>query len=117
MLRNLIEGGFTGSLYAVNRHAEGEEFDGVPVHAALAGIADPVDLAVVAVPAGEVPAVVAGGAHGVQGLVRSYRRVRRDRGRGPGPASTSWSARPARPGCGCSGRTPSAWSPPTRRSG
>ena len=70
VLRNLIEGGFSGSLYAVNRHAAGEEFDGVPVSAALADIAGPVDLAVVAVPAEEVPAVVAEcGAHGVQGLV------------------------------------------------
>jgi len=70
VLRNLLEGGFTGSLYAVNRHAGGEQFDGVPVHAALAGVSGQVDLAVVAVPAGEVPAVVAEcGAHGVQGLV------------------------------------------------
>jgi len=70
VLRNLREGGFNGRLYAVNRHAGGEEFDGVAVHADLAGISGQVDLAVVAVPAGEVPAVVAEcGAHGVQGLV------------------------------------------------
>ena len=70
VLRNLREGGFTGQLYAVNRHAGGEEFDGVPVHATLAGITEPVDLAVLAVPAEQVPAVVAEcGAHGVLGLV------------------------------------------------
>ncbi|WP_225447263.1 GNAT family N-acetyltransferase [Streptacidiphilus sp. PB12-B1b] len=70
VLRNLGRAGFTGALYAVNRRAAGSDFDGVPVYASIGDIAEPVDLAVVAVPADEVPAVVAAcGAHGVQGLV------------------------------------------------
>ncbi|MEZ0066813.1 acyl-CoA synthetase (NDP forming)/RimJ/RimL family protein N-acetyltransferase [Streptacidiphilus sp. MAP12-20] len=96
LLRNLVTGGFTGKLYAINR-AAGEaaaggqeaggqeaggqeaagrpgapltELDGVPVHARIGDVPDPVDLAVVAVPAEQVPGVVADcGAAGVRGLV------------------------------------------------
>lgn len=58
-------------LYAVNRNAApGTELDGVPVHRSILDIPGPVDLAVIAVPEGAVPAAVADcGAHGVQGLV------------------------------------------------
>ncbi|OIJ88001.1 bifunctional GNAT family N-acetyltransferase/acetate--CoA ligase family protein [Streptomyces colonosanans] len=72
VLGNLRDGGFTGRLYAVNRaFPEGRtELDGVPAHRFVHDIADPVDLAVVAVPAEHVPEVVAEcGEHGVQGLV------------------------------------------------
>ncbi|MFE0045652.1 bifunctional acetate--CoA ligase family protein/GNAT family N-acetyltransferase [Streptomyces albireticuli] len=74
VLRNLREGGFTGSLYAVNRaFPEGGSVldpEGVPAHRSILGIPGPVDLAVVAVPAEQVPSVVAEcGEHGVQGLV------------------------------------------------
>ncbi|WP_152629219.1 GNAT family N-acetyltransferase, partial [Streptacidiphilus jiangxiensis] len=75
LLRNLLAGGFTGPLYAINRAAadptaELGELDGVPVHASIADVAEPVDLAVVAVPAEQVPDVVADcGAAGVRGLV------------------------------------------------
>ncbi|MBL1100472.1 bifunctional acetate--CoA ligase family protein/GNAT family N-acetyltransferase [Streptomyces coffeae] len=74
VLRNLLDGGFTGSLYAVNRaFPEGGaplDPEGVPGHRALREIDGPVDLAIVAVPAGQVPSVVADcGEHGVQGLV------------------------------------------------
>ncbi|GGP41353.1 GNAT family N-acetyltransferase [Streptomyces abikoensis] len=74
VLRNIVAGGFTGRTYAVNRaFPEGPsrlEPEGVPAHRSVGGIAEPVDLAVVAVPAEEVPAVVADcGEHGVQGLV------------------------------------------------
>lgn len=74
VLRNLREGGFTGSLYAVNRafpeDASVLEPEGVPAHRSVLGIPGPVDLAVVAVPAEQVPSVVAEcGEHGVQGLV------------------------------------------------
>ncbi|MGW3497585.1 bifunctional acetate--CoA ligase family protein/GNAT family N-acetyltransferase [Streptomyces sp. NPDC001020] len=72
VLGNLREGGFTGRLYAVNgAFPEGQkELDGVPAHRSVRDIADPVDLAVVAVPAERVPEVVAEcGEHGVQGLV------------------------------------------------
>ncbi|MGW1173178.1 bifunctional acetate--CoA ligase family protein/GNAT family N-acetyltransferase [Kitasatospora sp. NPDC002543] len=58
-------------VYAVNRNAApGTELDGVPVHRSILDIPGPVDLAVIAVPEGAVPAAVAEcGAHGVQGLV------------------------------------------------
>ncbi|MEU1823707.1 GNAT family N-acetyltransferase [Streptomyces abikoensis] len=74
VLRNIVAGGFTGRTYAVNRAFPEEpsrlEPEGVPAHRSVGGIAEPVDLAVVAVPAEEVPAVVADcGEHGVQGLV------------------------------------------------
>ncbi|MEU9076421.1 GNAT family N-acetyltransferase [Kitasatospora sp. NPDC048538] len=58
-------------VYAVNRNAPpGTVLDGVPVHRSVLDIPGPVDLAVIAVPEGAVPAAVAEcGAHGVQGLV------------------------------------------------
>jgi acyl-CoA synthetase (NDP forming)/GNAT superfamily N-acetyltransferase len=72
VLDNLRDAGFTGRLYAVNA-ALGEqdkELDGVPAHRSVRDIAEPVDLAVVAVPAEHVPEVVTEcGEHGVQGLV------------------------------------------------
>ncbi|MDF9816121.1 bifunctional GNAT family N-acetyltransferase/acetate--CoA ligase family protein [Streptomyces sp. SPB162] len=72
LLRNLVAGGFTGRVHAVNRSfPEGEStLDGVRAHRTLAGIPEPVDLAVIAVPAEHVPAAVtACGENGVQGLV------------------------------------------------
>ncbi|MER7845603.1 GNAT family N-acetyltransferase [Kitasatospora sp. NPDC096077] len=59
------------TVYAVNRSAPpGTVLDGVPVHRSILDIPGPVDLAVIAVPEGAVPAAVAEcGAHGVQGLV------------------------------------------------
>ncbi|MFF3285569.1 GNAT family N-acetyltransferase [Streptomyces sp. NPDC003023] len=71
-LRNLLGAGFTGRVYAVNRaFPEGRgEIDGVPAVRTVADIEEPVDLAIVAVPAERVPDVVADcGEHGVQGLV------------------------------------------------
>ncbi|MET9538314.1 GNAT family N-acetyltransferase [Streptomyces sp. NPDC006553] len=74
VLRNLLGAGYTGRVYAVNAALAGSdgpaEFDGVPAHPSVAAIGEPVDLAIVAVPAERVPAVVADcGEHGVQGLV------------------------------------------------
>ncbi|MGW2935664.1 bifunctional acetate--CoA ligase family protein/GNAT family N-acetyltransferase [Streptomyces sp. NPDC001156] len=72
VLDNLSSGGYTGLLYAVNGALpEGQkELAGVPAHRSVRDIAEPVDLAVVAVPAEHVPEVVAEcGEHGVQGLV------------------------------------------------
>ena len=70
VLRNLTQSGFTGQVYAVNRRAAGSVLDGAAVYASLGDIDDQVDLAVIAVPAEQVPDVVAEcGAHGVQGLV------------------------------------------------
>ncbi|MFB7850572.1 GNAT family N-acetyltransferase [Streptomyces sp. NPDC056053] len=72
VLRNLLGAGFTGRTYAVNHaFAEGlETVDGVPAHRSIGEIEEPVDLAVVAVPADRVPEAVEDcGEHGVQGLV------------------------------------------------
>ncbi|MCT9090771.1 GNAT family N-acetyltransferase [Streptomyces sp. ASQP_92] len=72
VLRNLLDAGFTGRVHAVNtalgpgRH----EIEGVPAYAGLGAIGEPVDLAILAVPAERVPeAVTDCGEHGVQGLV------------------------------------------------
>ncbi|SDG31539.1 bifunctional acetate--CoA ligase family protein/GNAT family N-acetyltransferase [Klenkia brasiliensis] len=56
VLRNLLDAGFAGPIYPVNpavRHVAG-----VPAHASIEDIPDDVDLAVLAVPAAEVPGVV-----------------------------------------------------------
>ncbi|MFH8752503.1 GNAT family N-acetyltransferase [Streptomyces rimosus] len=74
VLRNLRDSGFTGRVYAVN-HAFPEggtrlDPEGVPGHRSVAEIPEPVDLAVLAVPAAQVPGVVRDcGEHGVRGLV------------------------------------------------
>ncbi|GAA2330234.1 GNAT family N-acetyltransferase [Streptomyces kunmingensis] len=74
VLDNLKDAGYTGRLYAVNKAfpADLTEIDGVPAHRCVRDI-DPahhVDLAVVAVPATDVPDVVAEcGARDVQGLI------------------------------------------------
>ncbi|MFG2645579.1 GNAT family N-acetyltransferase [Streptomyces sp. NPDC048370] len=72
VLRNLLEGGFTGRTYAVNRALPEETgtLDGVPAFRSVGDIGEPVDLAIVAVPAERVPEAVADcGEHGVRGLV------------------------------------------------
>ncbi|GHE06755.1 bifunctional acetate--CoA ligase family protein/GNAT family N-acetyltransferase [Streptomyces alanosinicus] len=72
VLGNIRGAGYGGRLHAVNAaFPEGlKEIDGVPAYRSVRDIEDPVDLAVVAVPADHVPAVVAEcGEHGVQGLV------------------------------------------------
>ncbi|MFJ9153616.1 GNAT family N-acetyltransferase [Streptomyces sp. NPDC102270] len=72
VLGNIRGYGFTGRLYAVNKAfpEDQKELDGIPAHRSVRDIDGPVDLAVVAVPAEQVPEVVAEcGAHGVQGLV------------------------------------------------
>ncbi|WP_055712346.1 bifunctional GNAT family N-acetyltransferase/acetate--CoA ligase family protein [Streptomyces torulosus] len=70
VLANLRDAGFAGRLYAVNKAVREKELDGVPAYPSVRDIEGPVDLAVVAVPAAQVPEVVAEcGEHGVQGLV------------------------------------------------
>ncbi|MEU8526053.1 GNAT family N-acetyltransferase, partial [Streptomyces sp. NPDC048629] len=73
VVRNLLEADFAGRVYAVNKALEeggGAELEGVPAFRSVREIGEPVDLAVVAVPAERVPEVVADcGEHGVQGLV------------------------------------------------
>ncbi|MBY8878699.1 bifunctional acetate--CoA ligase family protein/GNAT family N-acetyltransferase [Actinacidiphila acidipaludis] len=72
LLRNITAGGFTGRLYAVNHSFPdgGTDLDGVPGYRSVASIGEPVDLAVIAVPADRVPEAVADcGEAGVRGLV------------------------------------------------
>ncbi|MEE1940924.1 GNAT family N-acetyltransferase [Streptomyces sp. TRM 70361] len=72
VLASLRAAGFTGRVYAVNRAflPQTAEIGSVPAHRFVHEIPEPVDLAVVAVPAEEVPGVVAEcGARGVRGLV------------------------------------------------
>ncbi|MFI1204566.1 GNAT family N-acetyltransferase [Streptomyces sp. NPDC020883] len=73
-LRNVLDAGFTGRVHAVN-HAFPEDLrrlepEGVPAVRSLREIPDPVDLAVIAVPAAVVPDVVRDcGEHGVPGVL------------------------------------------------
>ncbi|AXG80702.1 bifunctional acetate--CoA ligase family protein/GNAT family N-acetyltransferase [Streptomyces paludis] len=72
VLRGLTGAGFTGRVYAVNRaFAEDlREIDGVPAFRSVAAIGEPVDLAVLAVPAERVPEAVDDcGRQGVLGVV------------------------------------------------
>ncbi|EME98433.1 GNAT family N-acetyltransferase [Streptomyces mobaraensis NBRC 13819 = DSM 40847] len=74
VLRNLLAGGFTGRVLAVNTSFPDGltrlDPEGVPALRSLREAEGPVDLAVVAVPADRVPSVVEDcGEHGVQGLV------------------------------------------------
>ena len=52
VFRNIVSGGFSGPVYAINR--SGKPVAGHPALASVADVADPVDLAVVCVPAAEV---------------------------------------------------------------
>ncbi len=72
VLAGLLGGGFTGEVYAVNAALapDATVLEGVPAFRSVREIAAPVDLAVLAVPAGRVAEVVAEcGEHGVQGVV------------------------------------------------
>ncbi len=68
LVRNLVMGGFTGRVYAVNQVAEA--VSGLPAYASVGDIPGDVDLAIVAVPADAVPDVVLDcAAKGVHGMV------------------------------------------------
>ncbi|MEU6171775.1 GNAT family N-acetyltransferase [Streptantibioticus parmotrematis] len=74
VLRNLLDAGFTGTVHAVNPHFGPPparlEPEGVPACRSVGEIGEPVDLAVLCVPADRVPDAVADcGTHGVQGLL------------------------------------------------
>ncbi|KIE26599.1 acyl-CoA synthetase [Streptomyces sp. MUSC 125] len=72
ILGNIRDAGYPGRLHAVNKAfpEQTKDVDGVPAYRSVQDIGEGVDLAVVAVPAEQVPAVVAEcGEHGVQGLV------------------------------------------------
>ncbi|HZZ30619.1 MAG TPA: CoA-binding protein, partial [Phenylobacterium sp.] len=66
--RNLLQGGFKGSIGLVNPHAEA--LDGAPCYPDIAALPDVPDLAVVATPAETVPGVIAQlGARGCRAAV------------------------------------------------
>ncbi|WP_026554256.1 bifunctional acetate--CoA ligase family protein/GNAT family N-acetyltransferase [Arthrobacter sp. 35W] len=68
LLEHIVEGRFTGGVFAVN--PEALEVAGMMPYASIAEVPGPVDLAVIAVPYDEVPAVVSAcGAAGVRGLL------------------------------------------------
>ncbi|MET3947802.1 acyl-CoA synthetase (NDP forming)/GNAT superfamily N-acetyltransferase [Arthrobacter sp. UYCu512] len=68
LLEHIIEGGFTGPVYAIN--PEAFELAGMLSFARLAEVPGPVKLAIIAVPYAEVPKIVAEcGAAGVKGIV------------------------------------------------
>jgi acyl-CoA synthetase (NDP forming)/GNAT superfamily N-acetyltransferase len=74
LLRNIVEGGFTGAVHAVN--PEALEIQGVVSHARVTEVPAPVDLAVIAVPAEAVLDVVRDcarvGARGVVVVSRGF---------------------------------------------
>ncbi len=53
LLHNLLAGPFAGSLYAVNQH--GGEMQGVTAARSIRDVEEPVELAVIAVPAARSP--------------------------------------------------------------
>jgi acyl-CoA synthetase (NDP forming)/GNAT superfamily N-acetyltransferase len=68
IVRNLLDSGFSGEVYVV--HPTAESVAGLPAYRSVEDISEPVDLAVIAVPAEIVPAVVAAcGRKGVQSVV------------------------------------------------
>ena len=70
ILHNIVTGGFTGPVYAVNPRAQTLEMEGVPCVASVDDLPGPVDLAVIAVPPPAVPEVAAQcGRHGVRALI------------------------------------------------
>jgi len=70
ILHNIVTGGFTGPVYAVNPRAQTMEMEGVPCVASVDDLPGPVDLAVIAVPPPAVPEVAAQcGRHGVRALI------------------------------------------------
>ena len=72
ILHNIVTGGFTGPVYAVNPHAPAMEgaMEGVPCVASVDDLPGPVDLAVIAVPPPAVPEVAEQcGRHGVRALI------------------------------------------------
>ena len=70
LLRHLRESGFTGTLYAVNTEADGDEIEGVAAYPTIRDVPGTVDLAVIAVHAEDVQDVVLDcAAKGARGLV------------------------------------------------
>ena len=120
VLVNLLRGGFAGPVYPVN--PESLSVQGVRAYATVTDIPDPVDLAVVAVPAPRVADVVeecrAKQVHGLVVVTAGFADADADRTGRPGPRrSATWLRWLARRACGYSGRTAWDWPTPTRPSG
>ena len=115
VLLNLLHGGFTGRLAAVNPHTTA--IAGVPTYLSIAAVPGPVELAVIAVPAEEVAAIVeeCGPPRG-RGRGRPDLGLRRDRNRRRCCPARGSDGRGCT-ACGWSARTASAWSTPPRRCG
>ena len=77
VLANIVRGGYRGALHAVNR--SGHRVAGIRAHRSLAEVPHPVDVVIVAVPAGEVLGVVneaaASGAAGVVVVAAGFAEV------------------------------------------
>ena len=102
VLANLLAGAFTGPVYPI--HPDGIAVQGVPSYRAMADVAAPVDLAVVA----DIDADVAALIRRCQGGRRARPGGGRRRAGGAAAPVTGNSWPPPGPtGCGCSGRT--AW--------
>jgi acyl-CoA synthetase (NDP forming)/RimJ/RimL family protein N-acetyltransferase len=68
ILQNIVTGGFTGTVYAVNPH--GESMGGVPCLRSAADLPDDIDVAIIAVPPAEVLAAAEQcGRRGVRSLI------------------------------------------------
>ena len=70
ILHNIVTGGFTGPVYAVNPRAQAMEMEAVPCLASVEDLPGQVDLAVIAVPPSAVPGMAEQcGRNGVQALI------------------------------------------------
>ena len=56
LVENLIQGGFAGGIFPINRNYP--EIHGLTAYAAVASLPDPVDLAIIAIPIKDVPEVI-----------------------------------------------------------
>jgi acyl-CoA synthetase (NDP forming) len=57
-VRILLDAGFPGRIYPVNRNAVGEEIHGLKVYPNLSSVPEPIDLVTITVPASAIPSVL-----------------------------------------------------------
>ncbi len=109
VMRNLTdpETGYPGPIYPVNPKAD--EILGLRCYPDIAAVPDPVELAVLIIPAALVPATIeACGRRGHQGRGGHLRRLPRGRAGGRGASSGRWWRSRSATACGSWGRTASA---------
>ncbi|MCP9948987.1 GNAT family N-acetyltransferase [Actinomadura madurae] len=100
IVRNIVSGGYKGAVYAVNPHSAGAGLHGVPCVATPADLPEPVDLAVITVPADSVVhAAEACGRSGTPGLVVISSGLTADQGRGLLAACREYGMRLVGPNC------------------